>query len=138
MSASVNTLGVAEILRMISNRLVYFEKIHSISTIKPDFITNLISYRLATYMGDILLYEMLHCYLIDCHHMGWNEFLAHWHGLTKKQVHQLYKAEDDKYFCYQDDEVEYDPNDFNYDDYEGDDADDTMETIMRRHLSNKN
>jgi len=138
MSASVNTFDVSDILRMISDRLVYFEKIHSISTINPDFIINLISYRLANYMGDILLYEMLHCYLIDCHHMGWNEFLAHWHRLTRKQVLQLYTAEANKYLCYIDDGFDYDPNDFNYDDYEDDDADDTMETIMRRHVSNKN
>ncbi len=138
MSTSVNTFGVADILHMISNRLVYFEKVHSVSTINPDFIANFISYRLGTYKGDILLYEMLHCYLIDCPHMGWNEFLAHWHGLTKKQVHTLYSGEGYKYFCYQISDAEYDPNDFNHAEYVGDDADHTMEMIMRKHLMNKN
>jgi hypothetical protein len=134
MSVSTNTLGVADTLNMISNMLVYFERKHSISTISDDFINNFVIYRLRAKLGDILMFEMLHCYLIDYRNMSWDEFLIHWNGLKMKQVHKLYQVEYYKYSAYCDG-IEYDPLDYDdYADYDGDDAYDTMATITERMI----
>jgi hypothetical protein len=132
MSVSIKTESAYAILNIISTMLQYFEKKHSISTISNDFINNLVIYRLNAKIGDILLYEMLHCYLIDYSNMSWKQFLLHWNGLKMKQVHKLYEVELNKFMAYCDG-VEYDPSDYDdCTDYEGADANDTMATVIKR------
>jgi hypothetical protein len=131
MSLSTNILGVSEVLDMISHMLCYFETKHSISTISYDFINNLVIYKISHSLGDILLYKMLHCYLIDHRNMSWDDFLVHWNGLTRKQVHKLYQVEENKYTSYCDG-IEYDPSHYEEYDYDDERGNETMATIIER------